>query len=142
MLILPVISVLEIIMNRPANVMDVVGMWFLFYAVGWRCFTAGLSQVIRPSFTARQILQLRDPHSSIIVRELGFANISTGLAGIISLLLPSWRIATAFIGGLFLGIAGLQHILKGSGSANEKIPLITDIIIFLIMAMYITTSIL
>jgi hypothetical protein len=58
------------------------GKWFVFWAVGIRAFTAGLHQVIRPQFTAKEILGIKGSQQFIIVQELGFANISIGTLGI------------------------------------------------------------
>jgi hypothetical protein len=54
-------------------------------------------------------------------------------AGIISLLAPQWRMAAAFVGGLYLGIAGINHIIKKPVGFDEWIAMVSDIFIFLVM---------
>jgi hypothetical protein len=69
-----------------------------------------------------------------IVRELGFANLWVGLVGVLSLFLPSWRVVSAFAGGLYNGLAGLNHCIKKPGTANEAVALVSDLFIFLVVA--------
>jgi hypothetical protein len=73
-----------------APLMALVGKWFTFWAVGVRLFLAGASQVFRPQFTLQGILGVKDPGANVIVRELGFANISMGTLGLLSLVYPAW----------------------------------------------------
>ena len=142
MLILPVVSILvEFIMSNVSNILALIGTWFLFWSVGMRLFTAGLYQVAKPTFTLQSIFHINNIESSVIVRELGFANICSGLLCISSLFIPSWRLPAAFVGGLFFGIAGIQHVVKGPVSSNEKIPMATNIVVFLIMVLFILSYI-
>jgi hypothetical protein len=108
----------------------------VFWSIGVRLFTAGLKQVIDPVFTTQHIFQMKRIESFAIVRELGFSNICIGLIGIISLFMPHWRVVAAFIGGLYLGIGGLQHIVKRSSGFNESVAMISDIFAFLMMACF------
>ena len=135
MLIFPCIS---IIADNSSNQSLILlgGKWFVFWAIGIRLFTAGIKQVLKPAFTAEEIFHIQEPASQIIVRELGFANICFGLAGIMSLFIPGWRTAAAFIGGLYLGIAGVYHIIKKPSTANEVIAMVSDLFVFLVMAAY------
>ena len=115
---------------------DLTGKWFLFWAIGLRLFTAGFRQVLKPGFTAETIFHIKNTESHIIVKELGFANICTGAIAIISLFIPSWRAASAFAGGLFMGIAGVNHAIKKPAGLNEWIAMISDIFASLIMFLY------
>jgi len=110
--------------------------WFIFSAVGLRLFSAGVRQVITPEFTARQIFHIYNRDSLPIVRELGFANLCFGLVGLISLFKPEWRMVSAFASGFFYGIAGVQHLIKSPVGTNEKFALWTDLVIFIILALY------
>lgn len=64
------------------------GKWFTFWAVGVRLFLAGVSQVFRPQFTSEGILGVKDPDAKVIVREVGFGNLSMGTLGLLSLAMP------------------------------------------------------
>ncbi|HSZ86390.1 MAG TPA: DUF6790 family protein [Puia sp.] len=115
---------------------ELFGKWFIFSAVGLRLFLAGVKQTTDPAFTAQEIFHIDNAESFPIVRELGFANLCFGLIGIISLFLPQWRIVSACGSGLYYGIAGFQHLFKKPASVNETFALITDIIIFIFLAIY------
>jgi len=138
MLIFPTISILINFgfIQHDTNLISLIGKWFIFWAIGCRLLTAGLRQAFKPAFTAETIFHFKDKESFVIIRELGFANICTGLAAIISLMIPQWRIVIAFSGGLFLGIAGFIHIIRKPDNPNELIPMISNIFVFLIMVLY------
>ncbi|WP_462277386.1 DUF6790 family protein [Ferruginibacter sp.] len=70
------------------------------------------------------------------MRELGFANLCFGLAGIISLFKPEWRMASAFTCGLYYGLAAIQHIVKKPVNINERFALWTDVIVFVCLLIY------
>ena len=128
MLILPLVSIaLARAAQAPPDGWTLVGSWFLFLAVGVRLLTAGARQVIQPSFTAREIFHLESRDAQVIVRELGFANLCMGLAGIVSLFVPAWRPCAACTGGLYFAIAGLMHVFKRPATPNEWIALLSDL---------------
>jgi uncharacterized protein DUF6790 len=133
--VLPMLSVIieHYAGKEQSSLISLVGKWFIFWAVGLRLFIAGLRQTLNPSFTAESIFHITNKESFVIVRELGFANICMGAAGVISLFVPQWRMTAAFAGGLYLGIAGINHIIKKPTSSNEWIAMVSDIIIFLVM---------
>jgi len=141
-LILPLVSILvEVYTFRSTlAVWKLAGRWFLFWAIGIRLFTAGISQVVRPGFTLHSIFHITSTESYVVVRELGFGNICLGLAGILSIVLGSWRIPVAFIAGLFLGLDAVQHAIKGPASRNELLALITDALVCLVMAVFVFLS--
>ena len=120
---------------------DLFGKWFIFFAVGFRLFIAGIKQIRDPGFTSKEIFQINSEESFPIVRELGFANLCFGLIGIVSLFLPQWRIVSAFGSGIYYGIAGFQHLRKKPAGTNEKFALVTDLIIFVILFLYFVKAI-
>jgi hypothetical protein len=113
-----------------------LGKWFVFWPVGVRLFIAGLRQATKPAFTAREIFHLNSDDSFPIIKELGFANVSMGGIAILSLFFASWRIPAAAAGGLYFGLAGFLHLFKKRDSNNETIAMISDLYIFLLMALY------
>jgi hypothetical protein len=140
MLILPAVSVWVDYGPYPGTpLMMVIGKWFVFWAVGVRLFAAGLRQVAKPLFTLRDIFHVQDPGGLVVVRELGFANICLGLAGVLSLFIPDWRPAAAFTGGLYMGIAGIYHLIKKPETPNEVVAMVSDIYILVIMAAYLAS---
>jgi hypothetical protein len=140
MLVLPAVSVWVDYVPYPGLAfMPLVGKWFVFWAVGVRLFAAGLRQVAKPLFTLQQIFHIQEPSGQVVVRELGFANICFGLIGMLALFIPPWRPAAAFAGGLYMGIAGVYHLVKKTESLNEVVAMVSDIYILLIMAAYLAS---
>lgn len=139
MFIFPVISlVIEVSVNKNhLALIELIGKWFVFWAIGVRLFTAGLRQALKPGLTSEGILGIKGKESWLIVRELGFANISIGLAGIISLWKPEWRVAVALIGGLFLSLDGILHIFSKHRNFEENLAMYSDLAIGIIMAVFV-----
>lgn len=118
-----------------------VGQWFLFWGIGVRLLAAGTRQIAKPELTAEGILGIKDKKSWQLVRELGFANLGVGLIGVLSLWLQDWRYAAALTGGLFMTLAGLEHIAKKNRNLEENIALYSDLFIGLIMVIYLISAI-
>ncbi len=118
------------------DLIALTGKWFVFWAVGTRLLLAGIRQAAKPAFTLAEIFHNKNKESEVIVKELGFANICFGITGILSISIPEWRAAAGFTGGLYMGIAGFYHIIKKPVSANEIIAMVSDIYIFIILAVY------
>ena len=135
--ILPVFSVIsECIIEKESPDWMLIGKWFIFWAVGIRLFTAGIKQSSNPEFTATKIFHMKTAESFVVIRELGFANIALGVMGILSVINNNWRILAAVIGGLFFGLAGLQHLFKKPDSRNELIAMLYDIAVLLVIVFY------
>ncbi|GAB3942314.1 hypothetical protein GCM10028805_06750 [Spirosoma harenae] len=144
MFVLPLSSIfIDLFVNKvPFPVMNLVGKWFLFWAVGIRLFTAGIRQAINPAFTAQDIFHLTTRESFVIIRELGFANICLGLMAILSAYVPAAQVIVACGGGLFFGIAGITHLVKKPVSPNEWLAMISDIFIAVVMLAFLLFSVL
>ncbi len=140
MLVLPLISIgAELGRLNTAGYWETAGKWFIFWGLGIRLSVAGVKQLLQPEFTAQQILGVDDPRSHTLVRELGFANLCSGLTGIISLFVPAWRMAAAFVGGLYMAIAGVNHLLHKPAGVNEVVATVSDIFIAVVMAVYLAS---
>ncbi|WP_157000865.1 DUF6790 family protein [Agromyces laixinhei] len=120
-----------------AGLVVIAGQQWVFWGVGIRLFTAGLSQALRPQFTMKKILRIDAPGATQLVGELGYANIGMGAAGILSYFFPDWAPAAALAGGLFLLLAGIRHIAKPNKNAKEWIALATDLLIAVIVLVYV-----
>lgn len=135
--IIPILAfMIEENLSQTPKIIELLGKWFIFSAVGLRLFFAGIKQATNPAFTAKQIFHIDSTDSYPILRELGFANICFGLVGIISLFKSEWRIVSAFASGLYYGIAGLQHLIKKPVSKNEQFALWSDLLIFTLLLIY------
>jgi hypothetical protein len=142
MLVLPAAGVIveALWFGSAADVMLLVGKWFVFWAVGVRLFIAGVRQVAQPQFTAESIFEIKDRAAFGIVRELGFANLSTGTLGLASLAVPAWVVPAAVVGGLFYGLAAAGHAFRGKRNFNEQTALISDIFAFVILAVFVVST--
>jgi len=100
---------------------ELFSKWFIFSAVGLRLFLAGIRQITKPEFTAKQIFHIDNPDSLPIVIELGFANLCFGLVGLISFFKADWRIVSAFASGLYYGLAGASSFNKKAGWHKRKV---------------------
>jgi hypothetical protein len=122
------------------GLMFLVGKWFVFWAVGVRLLLAGIRQVAMPRFTAESIFDIKDPAAHAIVREIGFGNLATGALGLASLAQPAWLVPAAIVGGLYYGLAGAGHAFRSDRNFNEQTALVTDLMIFAVLAVFVVSS--
>ncbi len=108
--------------------------WFVFFGIGCRLGSAGINQIIRPQFTAKEIFRLSSDEAAPVVREIGFANVCFGLIAILSLFIPGFRMPAAIAGGLYFGLAGLLHVFKKRETAAEVFAMVSDLFIFAVLA--------
>lgn len=133
--ILPAISVLiEFGILHGADPLLLIGKWFVFWGVGMRLMLAGLRQIANPTFTADAIFGVKEKAALTIVQELGFGNLSIGLLGALALVRTQWIVPAAITGGLFYGLAGIKHLIKGHRNRTENIAMVSDLWIFVVLA--------
>jgi uncharacterized protein DUF6790 len=139
LLVLPVASIfIEYFADpRPHDVMWLVGKWFTFWGCGVRLFVAGVTQVLKPQFTARSIFNLDDPAAYGLVREVGFGNLSFGAIGLVSVIAPSWLVPAAVAGGMYYGLAGLGHLMRPERNTKEQVALVSDLLIAALLAVFV-----
>jgi hypothetical protein len=119
-----------------------IGKWFVFWAVGARLLLAGLRQYFQPSFTSRDIMGIESPEVFVLVRELGGANAASGIVGLLSLGVPTFVLPTAIAGGLFLAVAGLEHVRSSHRGRNETVAMVSDIFVAAILLGYAGSTVL
>ena len=113
MFVLPLLSVvIDVGVDHQAAGSYLVAKWFVFWAVGIRLLLSGLRQIVQPRYTAETILGIKNEESHVVVRELGFANSAIAVVGIGSIIIPAWVTAGALAGGIFYGLAGVNHALR------------------------------
>ncbi len=122
--------------SHAVNIIVLTGKWSVFWAVGIRLFVAGGRQVAQPRFTAEEIFGIHDRESFAIVRELGFANLSMGLLGIITIARADWVVPTAILGGLYYGLAGTGHLFQKNRNTKENTAMVSDALEFLVLAVF------
>jgi hypothetical protein len=121
------------------DLMGLVGKWFTFWAVGARLFVAGLMQTLRPQFTAQSIFAIKDQAALAIVREVGFGNLAVGALGLASLAKSEWVVPAAMVGGLYYGLAGVGHLFRQNRNLKEQVALLSDLAIFLVLAVFVVS---
>lgn len=122
-------------LHTSADLVVLTGKWFAFWGVGMRLGLAGFKQAFNPAFTARDIFEIEDERVHPIVRELGFANLSLGLLGVLALI-PGWASAAALAGGLFFALAGWKHVKASERSATRTVAMASDLFIALVLFAY------
>ena len=84
--------------------------WMLFLAMGWTALGAAIPHTI----FAKQTAQAIGWETNGFQYEVGFANLAVGLAGIYAAnqdASQAW-VAAALAGGVFLALAGANHVLE------------------------------
>jgi hypothetical protein len=112
--------------HAPLGLM-LIGKWCVFWAVGLRLLLAGVRQILQPRYTAETILGIKGDDALLLVRELGFGNLSIGVVGTLSLFFPGWVMPAALVGGIFYGLAGINHVLQKHRNTKENIAMASDL---------------
>jgi hypothetical protein len=137
MLVLPAGSIYWEHLHGAVPLMLLVGKWFVFWSAGVRLTLAGLRQQFQPRFTSKEIFGIESDDALPIVRELGVANLATGVVGLLALARPGFVLPVAIAAAIFYGLAGVRHIASGHRNANENIALFSDLFAALVFAAYI-----
>jgi hypothetical protein len=125
-----------------AQLLWLIGKWFVFWGVGVRLLIAGFRQYFQPAFTSRHILGIETPDVFVLVRELGGANIAAGAVGLVSLALPSFVLPAAISAAIFYAVAGAEHVKSSHRGANENIAMVSDIFIAALLVGFAATALL
>ena len=138
MFLLPTASVLiQLAIHHDASIISLVGRWFVFWGVGVRLGLAGLRQFFQPAFTAKEIFHMSSDETLTLVRELGVANLATGLVGLLSLAIPSFILPVSISAGVFYGVAGVRHVVERGRSLNETVAMVSDLFLFAVLASFV-----
>ncbi|HEY1529179.1 MAG TPA: DUF6790 family protein [Galbitalea sp.] len=127
--VFPIVSGIVELVVLGGDPVSVFGKWWVFWGVGTRLLVAGIVQVSGGGPTAA-ILGSAAPsvQEKQLSRELGFANLCIGLAGLLALV-PDWALPAGIAGGLYLLIAGLMHVPKRGKNAQESLATWTDLVV-------------
>ena len=131
--------VVDVLWAGGADLLLLIGKWFVFWAVGVRLFIAGLRQVVQPRFTSESIFESKDPAAFAIVREVGFGNLSMGTLGLASLAKSGFLVPAALVGGLYYGLAGAGHLLRGGRNFAGQTAMISDLFMFVVLAVFVAS---
>jgi hypothetical protein len=142
MLVLPLASIAVDAATHQTSMLWLIGKWFVFWAVGARLMLAGLRQYFQPAFTSRDIMGVERPEVHVLVRELGGANLATGVLGLASLVAPGFVLPTAIGAAIFYTVAGVEHVRATHRGRNESIAMISDFFIAIILAGFVVGTLL
>jgi hypothetical protein len=138
MLVLPVVSIVAgHALDPAAPWLELFGRWFVFWGVGVRLTLAGLRQFFQPAFTVREIFHMTSNEALPVVRELGVANVATGVVGLLSLAAPSFTLPVAIAAAIFFGAAGFRHMAERDRSQNETVAMASDLFLFVVLAVFV-----
>ena len=142
MLVLPLLSVAAQASMLPdaAALMGLVGKWFTFWGVGVR-LPRRSDAGVPPPIHRRGYFRDRRSSRQAIVREVGFGNLAMGTLGILSLFVPDFLLPAAIAGSLYYGLAGIGHTLRKERNAKEQVALVSDLLIFVLLAGFVTTRV-
>jgi hypothetical protein len=128
-IVFPIVSGIVELAVFGGDPIQVFGKWWVFWGVGTRLLVAGIVQVSGGGPTTA-ILGSSAPsvQEKQLTRELGWANLSLGLAGVLALV-PGWALPAGFAGGVYLLIAGILHVPKRGKNAQESLATWTDLIV-------------
>ena len=125
--------------GQSADILWLVGKWFVFWGCGVRLLLAGVMQTAKPEFTAKSIFDIDAPAAHAIVREVGFGNLAMGTLAVASLAEPAWVVPAAIVGGLYYGLGGLGHLVRRGTTLKEQFAMWTDLAIFALLAVFVIT---
>lgn len=128
------------VLHTSTDLILLIGKWFAFWGVGMRLGIAGLRQAFNPAFTAQDIFEIEDPRVQPIVRELGFANLSLALLGLLAIV-PGWPLPAAISGGLFFALAGWKHMNAKDKNLTRTVAMVSDLFITAVLAVFVAISV-
>ncbi len=125
--------------NKFPDIFELIGKWFLFWALGVSAFTAALMQMFNPSYTANLLsVSIND---FIIIKELGYANFSMGILSILSLKWKTFRQPAAISYGMFMLFCMANHLTRlGDINIDEIISTVADLWAVIIAVLVIARS--
>jgi hypothetical protein len=139
LLVLPCASIAVEAAHAPMTAALVL-KWFVFSAVGLRLLLAGIRQIVQPRYTAEVILGIEAEDAQLLVRELGFANAAMGTAGIASLFVRGWTTPMAFVGFVFYGLAGVNHLTDHDRNRLQNVAMVSDLFVAAVLLVALVIS--
>jgi hypothetical protein len=137
--ILPLGSVYadQAVLHNTLPLMLLIGKWFAFWAGGVRLFIAGIRQQVRPRLTSEGVFGIAGDDPLPFVRELGMANVSMGLIGLIAPFVSAFVLPAAMVSGLYYLQAGIGHVRHGGRNAQRNLAMVSDLFVALALLSYV-----
>ncbi len=136
-IIFPVISICAeaIIKGIPADP-GLMGKWLIFWVAGIRLSLRGIKRIYRRGAAPAIFFNEERKETFLMIRELSFANITIGVMGILSVVNSNWRQIAGLAAAIFFGLSALQHFFIKPVNGKEMAIMVTDIIVFAILLLY------
>ena len=143
MLVLPVGSIaVEHGLHPQLALLDLTGRWFVFWG-RWGPTRHGRAAAILPAGVhRREIFHIESDEALPLVRELGVANLATGVVGLASIAAPSFVLPVAISAGIFYAVAGIRHVSEQARSLNETVAMVSDLFIAVVLAAFVVLTLL
>ena len=115
-------------------------LWFLGFGIGVGSIFSGLAQILSPEMVAQSVGWPNTP----FLREVGFANISYGILGILSIKYRSFWVPTIIAYAVFMWGAAIGHLycIKQTGNlaaGNAGTVLYLDILMPILFILLLVT---
>ena len=127
----------QAILHNSLPLMLLIGKWFAFWAGGVRLLIAGIRQQVRPRLTSEGIFGITSDDPLPFVQELGMANVSMGVIGVIAPFVAAFILPAAMVGGLYYAQAGIGHIRHGGRNAQRNLAMISDLFVAVMLLGYV-----
>lgn len=127
----------QALLHNSLPLMLLIGKWFAFWAGGVRLLVAGIRQQLRPRLTSEGIFGITSDEPLPFVRELGMANVSMGLIGLITPFVADFILPAAIVSGLYYLQAGIGHIRHGGRNAQRNLATISDLFVAVMLLGYV-----
>jgi Family of unknown function (DUF6790) len=140
--VFPALSVVAeyVLLHGQADLVFLIGKWFVFWAIGVRLLIAGVRQILDPSYTANEIFGVSDPDAQKLVSEIGMGNLAIGTLGVLTLADQNWITPAAIVGGLYYGLAGAKHVLNRGRSRLESVAMVSDLAVFVLFVAFVAAE--
>jgi hypothetical protein len=140
--VLPIVSILveHLLFSGGADLVALIGKWFVFWGVGCRLLITGIRQIADPTYTAETIFRIGDPSAQKIVAELGFGNVAIGTLAVLTIFKAAWVMPAAIAGFLFYALAGAKHVFNRDRTPPENVAMVSDIFIAVVLAAYLAMA--
>ncbi len=136
-ILFPVISICgEAIIKRISVDPGLTGKWFIFWVAGVRLSFTGIKHIYRRGAAPAAFFYGEKKENFLMIRELGFANITIGVMGMLSVVNSNWRQIAGLAAAIFFGLSALQHFFIKPVNGKEMAIMVTDIIVFAILLLY------
>ncbi len=122
--------IIELIYKKDSPDPGLIGKWFIFWGLGVYLLASGIVHMVRPLADLNRFYGSKDQVARGMVRKLGIAKITMGVAGILSLFNGQLLEITALMTVVYFGMTTLWYFLRKADPAYEAFTLVSDLMLF------------